>query len=383
MSVFSRGGSRIIAAFIVLCCVILNLTPHILYAQQSTLLLSIHGDIWAWAGGKAQQRTNWGHNGTPFLSPGGSQITYKSLATLAVDAVQRVGPISGDLPANIWILDVPTNNAVRVVDQPSDALFMTPNVPDKYILRSDPAWSPDGSAVAWTELSQDGSTTANQTVRLVVYTLDSKTSRVIADNIPQAAQSIPTPLKVEWGVPGLAVENIVATPSDPSGVQDTITVYDTSGKRLSTAPIARMSEFGWIRNGAQDTIAVLANDEQGNPGWLLMDPLSGAITEMSGVPEMYSTTAPDGLSLYVGSMGSAPNWQIAAPGQQIARLGSIDDVFVFSQALAIAPDGQSLAYVKGGDLFIYTEGAVSKVGISDVASLAWGSVGWRVRRLAS
>ncbi len=143
-----------------------------------------------------------------------------------------------------------------------------------------------------------------------------------------------------------------------------------------------MSEFGWIKNGGQDSIAVLANDNQGNPGWLLMDPLSGIVTQMPGVPEMYSLSAPNGLSLYVGSMGSAPDWQIAAPGKQIARLGSIDDLFVFSQALAIAPDGQSLAYVKGGDLFEFTDGTVSKVGISDVDSLAWGPIGWRVRRQA-
>ncbi len=209
-------------------------------------MLSIHGDIWAWSGGKAQQLTNWGHNSTPFLSPGGSQITYRALSSLAVDAIQRVGPISGgDLPVNIWILDVPTNNVVRIVDQPPDASFMTPNVPDKYILRSDPAWSPDGSALAWTELSQDGANPGDPVIRLVVYNLDSKTSQVIVDNIPQAAQSIPTPSKVAWGTPGLAVQTTVTSPKDPTVAQSVLTVYDSSGKPLSTAP-NRRHERVWL-----------------------------------------------------------------------------------------------------------------------------------------
>jgi dipeptidyl aminopeptidase/acylaminoacyl peptidase len=159
----AKGSQRqamglLLLSLFFLACATRTSTAQAQPPQQAPLILNIQGDLWAWAGPgtKLQRRTNWGYNKAPVVSPDGKQIAYKSTAQVAVDAIRRVGGYGGgDLPANIWVLDVATNNAVRVADQPKDASLMNPNRPDKYIVRSDPAWAGDGTLVVWTELGQD------------------------------------------------------------------------------------------------------------------------------------------------------------------------------------------------------------------------------------
>src|SRR5438270_6824724 len=104
MQLEKMGGSRKVAAFLIVCVLLFGRVPGTA-ATQPALLMTIHGDLWAWSDGKLQQRTAWGYNRSGVLSPNGSQIAYKAIASLAVDAIKRVGPISGgDLPANIWVL---------------------------------------------------------------------------------------------------------------------------------------------------------------------------------------------------------------------------------------------------------------------------------------
>src|SRR5690348_13692746 len=86
------------------------------------LLLQIDGDYWAWSVSGLQQRTNWGHNQDPIISPNGQQIAYKATAQLAVDALKGKGLANaGALPVNIWLLDVATGAPTRINDQLVDA----------------------------------------------------------------------------------------------------------------------------------------------------------------------------------------------------------------------------------------------------------------------
>src|SRR5512138_437455 len=139
-----QGVSRKVIAFLIVCLLTGNLPTT---AQPAApLILNVRGDLWAWGGqGQAlQRRTNWGYNKEPIISPLGSQFAYKSTATIAVDVIKREGGLGGgDLPANIWVMDAASTNAARIADQPPDASLMMPNKPDKYIVRSRPAWSPD------------------------------------------------------------------------------------------------------------------------------------------------------------------------------------------------------------------------------------------------
>jgi hypothetical protein len=382
-----KGGSKKAAAFIVLCSLLVAVLHPVQGAALQTLdmplILNIRGDVWAWSGAGLQQRTNWGYNKAPILSPSGNQIAYKATASIAVDAIKQSGGMGGgDLPANIWLLDVTTNNALRVVDQPADASLLVPNVPDKYVLRSDPTWSPDGRALAWTELVQGER--PEGLLQLLVYDPTQKAARAIVPELP-AQYGVPAAVEVVWGEPGLAVRSTVAA-TDAKGFatgEDSILIFDPAGKLLSSVKMGLLSEFGWIKDRGQDYIAALTNgpvDKPGDAQWVLIDPRTGRITIMPGVPELYSPLAPGGLSLVPTIAGVSPEWQVTDPGKPMAKLGVVDDVYVFTSALAISPDGRQIAYVKDGAAYIYSGGQSTKVAPSDVSAVTWGPTAWRVRR---
>ncbi len=393
-----RGGSATVAAFLIAWLLLAaldashNASASPVQSQErryapdanAPLILYMRGDIWTWSSGKLQQRTAWGYNKAPVLAPNGNQIAYKSTASIAVDAIKRLGGIGGgDLPGNIWLLDVATNDAIRVADQPAGASMMSPNTPDKYVVRSDPSWSPDGSALAWTELLENAKDKPEGTLQLVVYNLKNKTTKVIVPTLPPQ-YGVPAALTVLWGDAGIAVRSTAAA-TDAKGFatgEDSILVYDPDGNLLSTVKIGLLSEFSWIKDRNKDYIAVLTNgptDNPGDPEWVLVEPQTGRITGMQGGPELYSPLVPGGVSLVPTIGGASPEWQIASPGKPMAQLGNVDDVYVFSAVLAISPDGRQVAYVKQGAAFIYNGGQVTKVAAADVSALAWGPLAWRVR----
>jgi hypothetical protein len=374
-----KGGSAMATAFIVLWFLLAATSTQ---AQNIPLIMNMRGDVWAWSGANLQQRTNWGHNKEPILSPSGNRIAYRATAQIAVDALKRLGGLGGgDLPANIWLLDVTTNDALRVVDQPVGASLLAPNVQDSYVLRSDPTWSPDGTALAWSELIQDEK--PEGTLQLVVYDSVRKTVKVIVPELP-TQHGVTGTVKVLWGEPGIAVRSTTPT-TDASGFaagEDSILVFDPTGKLLSNVKIGLLTEFAWIKDRGNDFIAALTNgavDKPGEAQWVLVDPHTGRITIMPGVPELYSPLAPGGLSLVPTIAGASPEWQVSDPGKPMAQLGVVDDVYVFTNTLAISPDGRQIAYVKQGAAYIYSGGQSTKIAPSDVSALTWGPTAWRVR----
>jgi len=377
------GVSRKVIAFLIVCVLLIGNVP--VSAQKTApLMLNARGDLWAWDGQALQRRTNWGYNKEPIISPLGNQFAYKSTATIAVEVIKRSGGLGGgDLPANIWVMDIASTNATRIADQPPDASLMTPNKPDKYIVRSRPVWSPDGKSLAWTELIQENNDPEGR-MRLVTYNFEKKATYFIVPELPPQ-YGVPVALDVAWGASGIALAS-ASEGLDANGFASpdlSILVFRTNGKQLSSAKIGLLAEFAWITDAGKDYIAVLANgttDKPNDPQWLMVEPKTGKIVTMPGVPEMYSLTNPNGVSLFPASLGASPEWQIAAPGKPIAKLGNIDDVYVFPTVLSIAPDGKQVAYVKQGQAYVYTDGQVVKVGTGDVSALTWGPTAWRVRR---
>jgi len=377
------GVSRKVIAFLIVCVLLIGNVP--VSAQKTApLMLNARGDLWAWDGQALQRRTNWGYNKEPIISPLGNQFAYKSTATIAVEVIKRSGGLGGgDLPANIWVMDIASTNATRIADQPPDASLMTPNKPDKYIVRSRPVWSPDGKSLAWTELIQENNDPEGR-MRLVTYNFEKKATYFIVPELPPQ-YGVPVALDVAWGASGIALAS-ASEGLDANGFASpdlSILVFRTNGKQLSSAKIGLLAEFAWITDTGKDYIAVLSNgttDKPNDPQWLMVEPKTGKIVTMPGVPEMYSLTNPNGVSLFPASLGASPEWQIAAPGKPIAKLGNIDDVYVFPTVLSIAPDGKQVAYVKQGQAYVYTDGQVVKVGTGDVSALTWGPTAWRVRR---
>ncbi len=351
----------------------------VVHAQQEIpLILLLSGDLWVWTPDEEafQQLTFWGYNHEPVISPDGNWVAYNSEAEITVDAIQRSGGIGGGAtPSNIWLMELATGEAFRVIDQPPDASLFIPGVPDKGVARSTPTWSPDGTMLAWTELTYPEGEN-----RLGVYDLARGETRVMDLDIPEQ-YGVPTPLEVEWGG-GIAVRTVtydVAT----EAVNEAIRVYDPSGALLSDTDLqatddAFSIEFLWIADDGKDYVGVLYNTGR----WMLIDPLTGATQLMNGAPALSSRTqSRDGVSatFMVGADGY--DWSVIYPDGRIEALGTF-----YIWQIFISPGGGEillLDYPDSGVVSLWRDGQLTTLQgdpFNLVNGASWAPMAWCVLR---
>src|SRR5258706_4921829 len=369
--------------FIILLCLVSSGQLHKSRAASPPILASIAGDIWSWDGpGSApKSRTQWGYNNDPILSPDGKTIAYKSVAKIAVDVI-KAGNISGgagDLPATIWLLDVASNDAKRIADQPANASFSKQNVPDFYGIRSEPSWSPDGTQLAWTEMAQGGK------YQLVVYSVDSGTSKVLVKNVPpQQNYEGYAPMLVSWGESGIAVlKRDAVTDSNGLHIEGSVLIYDaTSGKLIRTSEKVREAlNFFWILNVPKNNtweVAIVTYDSN-KIGWKLVNLANGKVSDLQGIPQLFNPQSPDGLHINPASLDSVENWAIADASGAIDTITLAGNPDAFLSQLKISPDGDQIAYVTENDVTI-TDGKlpVSTTLGKDLRGIVWGQLAWRI-----
>jgi WD40 repeat protein len=358
------------------------------YAQSGPpIILMANGDLWSWSEGDAvpQQLTHYGHNLDFDLSPDGATIAYDSAAKIAVDAIQRVGGMSGAMPSNIWLMDAATQQASRIADQPPDASFFSPPTPDKAWVRSTPVWSPDGTMVAWTDLSYP-----DDTNQLEIYDVASGTSRIVVSSLP-AQGGVPVPMDFAWSQAGLIVHSV--TMDSASNFNDALLVYDPQGNLLVNVPIPNRGDVFFngylpVMDGSAPAVAVLYN----NGEWQEILLPGGPMQPLNGQLEMYAVAAPDtSLSLRpVSNSTGTFSWLIVqADGTQI---GQVDvGTYLEWDKITLSPLGREVLFQPwDAEGSVYTNGlsiwfssqtrqvpdAVREQYLED---FAWGETAWRVR----
>ncbi len=337
------------------------------------------GDLWAWTAPDKPltQMTTWGYNEPPVISPDGSHVAYASYATFVVNDIKAHGGRSGIPPANIWVLDIATNQAVRAADQPPDATFGENGKPEKFILRPQPAWSPDSKAIAWGEIvgskSNPDGTFGGYIEQLVVYDLAQNSQRVIVHDLP-GYQGLTDGTAVDWSTAGLMFLTPVG-PGSAQDAQDTVYIYDASGKLQARILLgthdATYGPAAWVTDGGKGYVYLSTPTEES-----LLDPTNGQKSPLSGSLELYGTLAPDGISLYMTRSGDSTTWHAAMPGNAVIDLGTLDE-------MTIAPDGQQIAYVQAGKVYVYRDGQSTPIEIGQnmvVGGWAWGPTAFRIRR---
>jgi hypothetical protein len=372
---------------IVVLCIVPGFNAVSAQPAPGPIIMTTDGDLWAWngAGLPLTQLTGWGRNGGPVLSPDGTRAAYLSVSSIFVDWAQKQTGGGGGyyVPENIWMLDIPSGHTFRIADQPEDAVWDGPNNPGRYILRSSPSWSPDGQQLAWLDLQIDTITFTSEdqigTAQVVVHDLVSGTVHVL-DSFPITSVVTSGVRDVEWGRPGIAVKIGVGDDAYPWDLR----VYNLAGDLIAQNHFEDWDYsvlFGstWIQEQDQDYLFNAVNEGT----WLNWR--TGQTEAMSGLPEMYSLSAPDGASFYL----SGDTWYLVLPGQAPINLGPVnlgDAVRPFG----ISRDGQAVVYGRweidpstGFHAYTiivhYPDHQVEIGRIQSAPGVVWGPVGWRVR----
>jgi hypothetical protein len=354
--------------------------------QASPLVLTLNGDLWAWNGDPAAapaSLTTWGYNDPAVISPDGSRIAYTSLAAIVVDAIARGGnQAGGKLPSNVWVIDF-SGNGIRVADQPSNAAFMMPGAADFGIVRSTPAWSPDGNRLVWAE-----QTYPNAIDSIVIHDLASSTTRTIVGNLPPAA-GVPAPKDIAWARTGIVVHDVQAGAN--GNLVDLFSVYTPEGMLISSFQVGGgrfMVHWAVMDDNGREVLGVLFNDAV----WDLFDLNSGTSQTSEGIPELYSPLNPGGslaLSPVINDVGGF-TWRALSPeGAILAEFVSAP--YFIPQRYALSPDGQAVAYsdyLEGQNTFsdqinIWRAGSITAVPTPVqfplLGGIQWAPVSWRVR----
>lgn len=359
--------------FIVIGLLGLLLTAGGVSAQDTPLLMLVNGaDVWAATPAGLTQVTTSGYNDRPIVAPNGQQFASKVIADVGIEALRTTGGLGSELPSDIELYNPVSGASRRIATQPADATFNA-GQPARAILRSAPAWSPNGAALAWTE------DVAPDNVRqLVIFDVGSGQQRVVTRDLPLQAGFQRT-LPVRWGSGGIAVKSVTA---DASGnLTESILIFDPNGglranTTLTLAPGEFVYEFVWINDGAAFVGVIYSTGR-----FELIDPATGGVAPLTGTPELFSVTAPGGLAVQFslsGGSGGTPSFVWQVNGQTLPFNGPLEWI-------TIAPGGDQVAYMSQGTAFIWRDGQAAPVtGTTDpgfsVAEVAWGPTAWRIRR---
>jgi hypothetical protein len=353
-------------------------TSETTFAQtgDNPLIITTGGDHWVWNENSLnlEQLTKSGYASTAVISPQETTIAYRVLSETYLQRHNSSGSGGGDgdRPTDMWLLEIKSGQAQRISQQP-----------EVEIQRSDPTWSPNGDFVAWTELLYD-----TQVHQVMIYSPQQGTTTSFV--LPLAMENVPFPtaLQIEWGAPGLAIMHTL-----DMSVGATIYIYSADGEPLfSTEPMPLSYPwFTWVEDGNEEyigTIDIQTSDTTtiGNLLiWTLIDPQTGQIYVPDGVPELYSKSAPDGISIYsVTTEEEGTVWHVAKQGTSIGTLEDMLYPAFFINQLAISPNGTQVAYRTQMGVMI-TDGRTQQgVAIEDDNQrplLTWGATGWRIRRV--
>jgi hypothetical protein len=373
-----------IRPFVCLMLVLFVLTALPLVAQPATggpLVLWIAGDLYVADPGTPsippRPLTQMGVISGPSLSPAGDWVAFKAAAPVGLAALERIqtdGLIAAyDLPADLYLIDPRTGSTALVAGQPDDASLLVEGVADNATVRSAPAWSPDGSRLAWVEFPF-GATEA----RLMQYDLAQRLVAATAITTPVVDGRAPS---VIWGTGGIAINLGVSA----SGDQE-FRLISADGSTLSTVilrPTFNETVLieDWVQAGDRSVFGVLLS----SGWWTLFDPTTGQPLPVGPSPELIARGAPD-TSL---ALRFAVNTEIGFYWEAVDPLPSDAATPAFPSdpsRTTLSPDGRAIAFIGYPDYTsaaLWANGSVNAVSGTGgdglpVGALMWGPTIWRV-----
>jgi len=262
-----------------------------------------------------------------------------------------------------------TDTLKQVAAQPKDTVLISFEEPYKYVVRTDPAWSPDGKQLAWAEFIQTQKGIEGQT--LVIYDLKSATQRrVTLTSEIQFAPNLSLRGELQWGDHWIAI----TTPENSRDLN--ITVYDLKQNLSKSFQLKDATSFvlGLWYSNQQHSFIIAYHEQQSGTKYKLLDPTNGVF---SALPLAFRLTSENGMSKLFFNPINGTYYPQFKPSFQTAS-----SVCCYPFA-AISNDGLRAAYTVEGPpnpITIYQnekfETVILPDNIHQVEALIWGPLQW-------
>ena len=348
-----------------------------------------HGDLWKYSlnTGTAMPLTQSGYNGGPVLSPDGRSIAYLEAAPMFVADFNAgaAGQTAGSPPADIWILDIDSQNLRKVADQTGAS--------GAGYLRSIPAWSPDGRNLAWLQI--DPQVQSLEDASLQIYSLDAGMTISLAGDVNLGYQesNIRVP-GLRWGTGGIARLLFVFLYGNQSPFLFIEVFNPATGTRaqfnlkLTPDKSNLVSDFMWANHLGQSVILLRIQDY-----WEVLNPLDGSRSRLTDAPRLKNRFITGALELIPTAVSNdRGDWEFhwrAVTGGHLYDTGYISrDVDVNHQP-ALSNDGSQMAWHNGERVSTWRLGMLTDARalagdavtynafpIPGPVSLAWAPMEW-------
>lgn len=328
------------------------------------------GDLFSIAPGEAApvQQTAWGYNYSPVLSTNGQYVAYLSVASFMVDlmnAGEYTAGTNGSDPANIWLWELATGEFTRIADQPATADEWTEGV-----FRSRPAWSPDGTQLAWVEFFLDGSSPS----QLVVYDVPTGTLDTWATEISSGFQDVIfyVPDQLGWG--NALAWTTITFGLGPDGSKGgwVVDLFDLNGFRrrdeivyVDDATLS-LASVQWVLHNGAWVVGLRFDGDL----WQILDPVTGARQQLVNPPALEALSGNSIRLIPVGEQWSA-EWTTGGTPFLSDPLEEYN--------IALSPDGLQVALATGPDLFLWEDGGMGSrllTADNDIEAVVWGPMQW-------
>jgi len=372
----------LVTASIVASVVIGGSTTVAQAREIAPLVMLKGGDIWEYSGGEQlTQITTHGYHKRPVMSPDGQYVAFNYWCDESVTAVKNgIFTAQGDLPGNMGLLMLSSGVTEAIASQPATIDF-SGQIPQNAIVRSAPAWSPDSTKIAWSEIYLN-----QYTYSLVIYDLLTKQSSVVVAELPTPYHTSElNALDPQWSDAGIALYIQKRVRGKP--IQREVHVYTPQGSLISTTILTdNFYDYMWVKDGGSDKLAILFSHQP----WALMNPASGALELMNGIPELYSPVFAEYSVAIEPQMkndqiigfkwlATAKSLNLTQPLRFAAETNFAARITISAQGIAWASDA---VYIWDGterklkDTDQITQGFED----ADSGALAWSPVAWRIRR---
>ena len=327
-----------------------NIPIHAQDTTESLLYIQNGSDVFGWNGTELTRIDNLGCNGLfGIYAPNNTGQYVQTIIEQSWAEAERE-PFGGGVenPINIMLCHLTSNAEPQIIAaQPDGYAIKDDGHAENFVVRGQPAWSPDGTQLVWTELRSTGS---NLTV--VVYDVVSATLTDVVEDVPPAVFTVGGPVLVYWSNYGIVLDTF--TLNDVGNPLPTFILVDPdSGEQIlylftPPAPVAN----GFSTSAQAVSISNRFFTDEGviflftDGSWQVLYWADGSQSEFTGHVALVSTLNPIGLEVQL-SVDTELNyqWTVLNPAGAAERLPITSKRF---EPFAISPDGTQLAYILDG-----------------------------------